>query len=262
MELNTRDYARMLDLAVALIEGQEPSWLLICTEVAEVLQTRLTGAFEVKWPSGVTRSSLLDGPDWTGRLPWTRQDVADHPLVRHLAVRKDINPRCVSDVPDDRHWLTSESYAIARENFGGAYSQCLIPLGLSSEVVRYVGAARAGTDFNSHDRAYLRRIQPLLVSVDRHERVMERGRGRSSVLGIADPGKRTVGIGLTPREVTVLVLLADGLTAAAAGRQLGISPRTVLKHQENLYRKLEVHDRVSAVLAAQRLGLLDYRCPG
>ncbi|WP_281356251.1 LuxR C-terminal-related transcriptional regulator [Acrocarpospora macrocephala] len=56
--------------------------------------------------------------------------------------------------------------------------------------------------------------------------------------------------------MTVLTLVAQGLTGTAIGRRLGISPRTVTKHQEKLYRKLQVSDRVTAVLRAQSWGLL------
>jgi DNA-binding CsgD family transcriptional regulator len=62
---------------------------------------------------------------------------------------------------------------------------------------------------------------------------------------------------LTDREATVLDLLARGLTAAAIGRRLGISSRTVHRHQGHLYRKLQVSDRLVAVLRAQALGLLN-----
>ncbi len=61
---------------------------------------------------------------------------------------------------------------------------------------------------------------------------------------------------LTGREHAVLTLLVGGLTATAIAHRLGTSPRTVHKHLENLYRKLGASDRLTAVLRAQRLGLL------
>lgn len=64
------------------------------------------------------------------------------------------------------------------------------------------------------------------------------------------------GARLTPRELTVLHLVHAGGTAASIGARLGVSPRTIHKHQENLYRKLGARDRLGAVLAAQRSGLL------
>ena len=61
---------------------------------------------------------------------------------------------------------------------------------------------------------------------------------------------------LTPREQDVLRLLCEGLSPIAIARRLGLSPRTVTKHQERLYRKLGISDRVNAVLLAQRFGLV------
>jgi DNA-binding NarL/FixJ family response regulator len=51
-------------------------------------------------------------------------------------------------------------------------------------------------------------------------------------------------------------MLAAGSTAEGIAARLAISPRTVHKHQENLYRKLGACDRLSAVLSAQQLGLV------
>jgi len=61
---------------------------------------------------------------------------------------------------------------------------------------------------------------------------------------------------LTVREQQILSLLAGGLTAVAIGRRLRLSPRTVAKHQERIYRKFGTSDRLTTVLRAQRLGLL------
>ncbi|MFI5495117.1 helix-turn-helix transcriptional regulator [Actinoplanes sp. NPDC051859] len=68
----------------------------------------------------------------------------------------------------------------------------------------------------------------------------------------ADPSVRR----LTPRELDVLALLAESLTAAAIGRRLGISTGTVHKHLAALYRKLGTSDRLATVLRARTLGLL------
>ncbi len=52
------------------------------------------------------------------------------------------------------------------------------------------------------------------------------------------------------------MLLERGRTAEAIAHDLGISPRTVHKHLENLYRKLGVGDRLRAVAVAREAGLL------
>src|SRR6266545_4983195 len=61
---------------------------------------------------------------------------------------------------------------------------------------------------------------------------------------------------LTPREVAVLTLLGDALTATAIARRLTISPRTVHRHIDSIYRKLRTNDRLATVLRARDEGLL------
>jgi DNA-binding NarL/FixJ family response regulator len=58
---------------------------------------------------------------------------------------------------------------------------------------------------------------------------------------------------LTPRELEVLQLLAEGLTQTEIARQLVISPRTVGTHIQNLLGKLGVHSRAQAVALAHRM---------
>jgi len=75
------------------------------------------------------------------------------------------------------------------------------------------------------------------------------GSGNSVAGGVADSE-------LTPRELEVLQLLAEGLTQPQIARQLVISPRTVGTHIQNLLGKLEVHSRAHAVALAHRIGLV------
>jgi two-component system, NarL family, nitrate/nitrite response regulator NarL len=61
---------------------------------------------------------------------------------------------------------------------------------------------------------------------------------------------------LTERERAVLELSVQGLTVAAMGRRLHLSPATVKVHLSTLYAKLSVSDRASAVAEALRRGLI------
>lgn len=84
-------------------------------------------------------------------------------------------------------------------------------------------------------------------------------RARRHAVAAADPAARlrkAAACGITARELTVLSLLADGLTALAIARRLSISPHTVNRHLEKIYRKLETHDRLATVMLARRLGLV------
>ncbi|MHB0869164.1 MAG: response regulator [Chloroflexota bacterium] len=62
--------------------------------------------------------------------------------------------------------------------------------------------------------------------------------------------------GLTDREVEVLRLLATGATNRQIANRLWISERTVDNHVLNIYRKINVGDRVQAILYAVRKGLV------
>ena len=59
---------------------------------------------------------------------------------------------------------------------------------------------------------------------------------------------------LTPRELDVLDLLAQGLTNKAIGQSLGISPNTVKFHINAILGKLNAQSRTEAVVRATRLG--------
>ena len=61
---------------------------------------------------------------------------------------------------------------------------------------------------------------------------------------------------LTPRELEVLQLLAEGLANKAIARQLGISEHTVKFHVNAILGKLNAQSRTEAVVRATRLGLL------
>jgi DNA-binding NarL/FixJ family response regulator len=61
---------------------------------------------------------------------------------------------------------------------------------------------------------------------------------------------------LSPREIEVLRLVADGATNQVAARKLLISETTIKTHLLHIYTKLRVRDRASAVATAYKRGLL------
>jgi DNA-binding CsgD family transcriptional regulator len=62
---------------------------------------------------------------------------------------------------------------------------------------------------------------------------------------------------LTPREVEVLRLLADGLDGSEIARALGISPGTVRTHVEHMRDSLDCRTRAGLVAKGYRLHYLD-----
>jgi LuxR family transcriptional regulator len=61
---------------------------------------------------------------------------------------------------------------------------------------------------------------------------------------------------LTPREVDVLKLAADGKTAYESARILNLSARTINFHVQEAIRKLGVNNKISAVIVAVKAGYL------
>jgi ATP/maltotriose-dependent transcriptional regulator MalT len=71
----------------------------------------------------------------------------------------------------------------------------------------------------------------------------------------AEPAPPAPG-GLSPREVEVLRLVAQGLSYADVGDRLFISPRTVARHLQSIYTKLGVDSRAEAAAFAFEHGLV------
>ena len=63
----------------------------------------------------------------------------------------------------------------------------------------------------------------------------------------AVPPAKLTAAGLTGRQVDVVQWLAKGKSTAEIAMILGISPRTVQKHLETIYRQLGVENRLAAM---------------
>ena len=91
----------------------------------------------------------------------------------------------------------------------------------------------SGPEFSERDRALLTLIRPHL-----HQAYLDAER------------RRAPGPGLTPRQMQLLRLVADGHTNAQIARRLGLSEGTVRTHLENIFSRLQVTSRTAAVLHA------------
>lgn len=63
-------------------------------------------------------------------------------------------------------------------------------------------------------------------------------------------------ISLSSREIDVLEQLSNGLNYNKIAENLIVSPSTVRKHIENIYKKLQVHNKIEAVQKAKKHNLI------
>jgi len=166
----------------------------------------------------------------------------EHPLANHYRETGDARPVIISDFLSRRDFHRLNLYG---EYFRWIPVEYQIAFGLSADASQIIGIAlnRAESDFTEDERDLLSVIRvPLTTAL---ERARQRQRAREG-LATADSGLAD----LTDREIRVLRLAALGRTNSAIAHALDISPRTVAKHLEHIYRKLDVTSRTSAVFEA------------
>ncbi len=94
-------------------------------------------------------------------------------------------------------------------------------------------------------------------TANRNQAIDPASAGQSAILrGFADAApRRGNAFGLSPRELEVLALIAEGRTNREIGARLFISEKTVGVHVGKVLSKLDVSGRVEAAAVAIRLGL-------
>ncbi|MBV9141498.1 MAG: response regulator transcription factor [Pseudonocardiales bacterium] len=184
------------------------------------------------------------------------QDVLDavipeHPIVMHQLAHPDSEPVLrVSDCISDREFRSSRVYREMYAPVGSRYQLNIATDGDNAVASTWL-IKRSIRDFTEADVHHARRLQPLLALLD-----TVYSSSRICQADSADIDEARTRARLTVRELDVLTLLADGLSAHQIARLRRISVRTVRKHLENIYDKLDCHDRLLAINKARQLGLL------
>ena len=186
---------------------------------------------------------------------WRDGGVWRHPVPRWYTVAPDLTPITIERVPT---WLVT-----VRER--DELREALVPPQVRQQLTivhfrdgtrrRAFTLGKSGADFTGAELAVARQLQPLLALLDR----------QAQVLGAVSSRTLAAELGVSARQLAVLELLDEGLTAEAIGRRLGISQRTVQVHLRHVYRALGVHDRLMAVRVygdvRRRLGSTAVRNP-
>lgn len=229
---------------------------------------------------GRRTASASHGPAGTadpvlGRL---LADAHDHPAVRsYLDDPGDLTPRRLSDVIADLAWRRSHTHDLLAGPMGRHQLSLIVRLEPPDQGHGWT-IGRSGPDFTDAELELAGRLLPLLTTLDRlYARLLARSTSTpatststpststlpsalTSLTSLTSPTTATLQARersrLTPREVDILTLIGDGLTAVAIGHLRRLSSATVRKHLEHVYAKLGYHDRLLAVQEARRLELL------
>jgi DNA-binding NarL/FixJ family response regulator/PAS domain-containing protein len=142
-------------------------------------------------------------------------------------------PETIVDVSDEPSFRRQEAAQAA-----GLHGAIAFPAVKADEVL-------AVLEFYSREQNHTDRLEQTLAAIG-----SELGEFFSRRRGELAPPQ------LTPRELQILQLAALGSAAPQIAESLVISVSTVKTHMDNIYRKLEVSDRASAVATAMRLGVI------
>ena len=166
--------------------------------------------------------------------------VHEHPLINYYRVTGSGEPVMISDFLTQQRFHRLGLYAEFFRDIPVEHQVAISLPGPDQEVIG-VAMSRARHDFSDEDRALLSVLRaPLIAALLRARRRRQAGQvfTAPACSGPAD---------LTEREIQILRLVADGLTNASIAHALEVSPRTVAKHLEHIYRKFGVSSRAAAV---------------
>jgi DNA-binding NarL/FixJ family response regulator len=121
-----------------------------------------------------------------------------------------------------------------------------------------LGALRAGARGYLTKDAGAEEIKAAVEAVARGEAALDpaiQHHVLAAVSAPAEPAPPDAPDDLTPREVEVLTLIAEGLTNAEIAERLVVSAATVKSHVNHIFAKIGARDRAQAVVYAYAKGL-------
>jgi DNA-binding CsgD family transcriptional regulator len=165
----------------------------------------------------------------------------EHPLLIHHRASSAGEPAKISDFITQQRFHQLGIYSEFFRHIPVEYQIAFNLPDTADGRFTAIALNRAGKDFSEDDRDLLNALSVPLGNA------LRRARDRHSA-GAALAAAGSDGLArLTDREAQILQLAARGRTNLAIARAFDVSPRTVAKHLEHVYRKLGVTSRAAAV---------------
>ena len=235
-------HALTLEGLTAMDRGDTP-WTGLCRALREGFEAFLVAYVKsavdqqrcwIQARSGVLPASQLSyGKSSSGELRHPERAV----LIRHST--------------DIQAWQES---GVGSAGTDPGVSMVGIPLGRAYQVATHLTFLRAD-QFSGLEMRAVQDLQRALIAFEAHVCLWER-RDPALEIYAHSPNGMAASQRLTARERQVIQLLSKGMLASTIAARLHVSPRTVHAHLGSAYRKLEAHDRLTAVNRARQIGII------
>jgi DNA-binding CsgD family transcriptional regulator len=180
-----------------------------------------------------------------GAVEQLQKHLAEHPVLAYNRATGNGRTRRISDFLSNRQFRSLGLYHDFYRLRGTEYQAVLgVPAAASGLIA--VAVNRQRLDFSAEDlefldllRIHIRQAADIALTT------------QPGPVASPDSGGSPL---LTPRQVRILQLVADGQSDRGIARALGISTRTVQAHLQHTYRALDVTSRTEAVARLRDLG--------
>jgi DNA-binding CsgD family transcriptional regulator len=213
-------------------------------ELAQVLDAELVTFNRLNMTT--LRATIISRPfrdEYVDAVESVSERLLEHPMLAWVRQQPTWPVARLSDVASVDELARSALYREVLVPIGAAFSLFMFMSSPRGHHWVYFVANRPDRDFSAAAVRYAEAVQPALIAALARWSFPQADSDESP--------------SLTRREMDVLSHLAAGMTADAMAHALGASPATVRKHLQNTYAKLQVQDRLGAVLRARALGLLN-----
>lgn len=248
---------RAIELVAGLAELHEPADFtrVALPGLAKLFGCDILTLTEIDQPSGRIRYSdypagSVDAHTYEAFGVYLHQ----HPQLAYYRDSGDCRAVRMSDVIDRSDWHRLDIY---QQCYRPRPTEHVLAVHLSDPGAssRAFALNRASGEFTDTDRELLDILRAPLAEA--YRRAHARHRAERTLATYSEARLAA----LTDREIEVLELVAAGRTNVAIARTLQVSPRTVAKHLERIYRKLGVGNRAAAVAPIASAGSVSRRGP-